>query len=93
MTLSAKTVAIGELAAALGRSEEWLRRHWRKLQAEAGMPPRVPGTWVWPRSLVEQWIEQRLPCEAATAEVVTPIAALIANENQRLRNRIGRARA
>lgn len=54
--LESLTASLQEVAAALGRKPDWLRRNWRKLEA-SGFPSPLPGSgWRWPRRAVELWI-------------------------------------
>lgn len=54
--LSNETATLEEVAAAIGRKPEWLRRYHRRLQERHGFPARIPGGWVWPRRTVEAWL-------------------------------------
>ncbi len=54
--LSSHTVSIGDVAAAMGREEEWLRRNWRRLQRTHGFPRKIPGAARFPRAAVETWL-------------------------------------
>lgn len=49
-------VAIAEVAAALGRSESWLRRNWLMIFEEYGFPRKHPTGWTWPRGAVSAWL-------------------------------------
>lgn len=55
--LPSRTVPLAEVAAALGRSPDYVRRHHRRLTAAHGFPRPLPGAgWRWPRRLVEAWL-------------------------------------
>lgn len=55
-SLSADAVSIDEVAAALGRNENWLRRNWLKIYEEHGFPRKHPTGWTWPRGAVAAWL-------------------------------------
>lgn len=61
--LADHTAPIGEVAAALGRSEVWLRRNWLKLALNDGFPRKHPSGWTWPRAAVEAWLRAAPPNE------------------------------
>lgn len=56
MALSDETAGLDEVAAALGRPAEWLRRNWLKLHQQNDFPRKIPAGWVWPRRAVEVWL-------------------------------------
>lgn len=78
MALANETATLSEVAAALGRTEGWLRRNWAKLAAEQGFPRKLPAGPVWPRQLVEMWcrsggvIEQAAPSANDNAQSPPP---------------------
>ena len=45
-----------EVAAAIGRAEGWLRRHWLKIHLAYGFPRKHPTGWTWPRGAVAAWL-------------------------------------
>lgn len=49
-------IGIEELAAALGRTPDYLKRNWRRMHTTLSMPPKHPSGWVWPRTLIDAWI-------------------------------------
>lgn len=55
--LSSHTVPIDDVAAAMGRDAEWLRRNWRRLQRTHGFPRKIPGALRFPRAAVETWLK------------------------------------
>lgn len=94
MNLAEKFVSLDEIAAAVGRSPAWLMRHHRRLSREEGMPEKCCLGWVWPRRRMEEWIDGtygRAIVEEAESASRTP--TMIANQNQRLRQRYARAGA
>jgi hypothetical protein len=54
--LTDETAPIEEVAAALGKTEDWLRRRWLKHHLETGFPRKLPDCWVWPRAAVAAWL-------------------------------------
>ncbi|MCW5697944.1 MAG: hypothetical protein KIS96_14585 [Bauldia sp.] len=54
--LTNETATLEEVAAELGRTPDWLMRHWLSYHQRTGFPRRVPGTWVWPRRAVEAFL-------------------------------------
>jgi hypothetical protein len=56
MPLSDETAGLEEVAAALGRKPEWLKRRWLKLHREQGFPRKLSTGDVWPRRQVEVWL-------------------------------------
>jgi hypothetical protein len=56
MALSDDTAGLDEVAAAIGRSADWLRRNWLKLHEAENFPRKIPAGWVWPRRAVEVWL-------------------------------------
>lgn len=81
MSLSEKTVDIDELAAALRRSPDYIRRNWLKMHRQHGMPRKNPTGWIWPRGAMEAWLE------GAEAAEVTNLSSLVANQNRKLAER------
>lgn len=47
---------LAAVAAALGRSQDWLRRNWLKIHREFGFPRKHPTGWTWPRAAVRAWL-------------------------------------
>lgn len=56
MPLTDETASLGEVAAAFGKTEDWVRRKWLKLHLEAGFPRKLPMVWAWPRAAVLAWL-------------------------------------
>ena len=54
--LSNETASLHEVAAALGRDPDWLRRNWLKIHKRFGFPRKSALGWVWPRRLVEAFL-------------------------------------
>lgn len=72
--LSNETVGLSEVAAALGRSEGWVKRNWLRFYESHGFPRKIPSGWVWPRGAVVAWLR--------SGGLVPPAAqTLIANDN------------
>lgn len=98
MSLADRVVGISELALALGRSEQWIKRQWLNLHMEEGMPRKLPTNWVWPRKAMENWIEQQgAVFSQESADQATPVnpdlKIITFSENQKLRERYSKARA
>lgn len=56
--LAALTVSIDDVAAAIGKTVDQLKRDHRRLTRDHGFPRPLPGAnWRWPRKLVEIWID------------------------------------
>ena len=51
-----EVAGLEEVAAQLGRSAAWLRRHWLRLSRDEGFPRKLPTGWVWPREAVRLWL-------------------------------------
>lgn len=51
-----ETITLDELAAAIGRPPEWLKRKWLDIHVRHGFPRKIALGWVWPRRLVEAWL-------------------------------------
>lgn len=62
--LSDDTAGVGEVATALGRSVDWLKRNWLKIHIDAGFPRKHPTGWTWPRAAVVAWL--RAPARQAS---------------------------
>lgn len=91
-SLTQQTAGLEEVAAALGKTPDWLRRRWLRLHQERGFPRKLAG-WVWPRRAVEAWIAAEgmppvLPL-AANSNDVLPADALVAQQHAALRQRYG----
>lgn len=56
MALTDETAGLDEVAAALGRSSDWLMRNWLKIHERENFPRKIPTGWVWPRRAVEVWL-------------------------------------
>jgi hypothetical protein len=56
MPLSDETATLEEVAAALGRKPQWLKRRWLALHLEKGFPRKLSTGDVWPRRQVEVWL-------------------------------------
>lgn len=87
--LAEDAVAIDEVAAALGRTENWLRRNWVKIYEEFGFPRRHPTGWTWPRGAVAAWLasggfspRQLQPANDDAFALADPEAAYMANLNR-----------
>jgi hypothetical protein len=102
MSLSDKLVKLAEVAQALDRSEDWVKRNWLKLHLEKGMPRKLTVGWSWPRATLERWLEQgadgvprELPIDETPSPETpaAPLALIIANQNTRLRDRYAGGRA
>jgi len=98
--LSEKLVKLPELAAALDRSEDWIKRNWLRLHMERGMPRKLTVGWSWPRGALERWLEQgadgairQEPAPAERPREAAPLQLAIANQNARLRQRYAGGRA
>lgn len=84
MALSDQTVKLAEVAAALDVSEDYLRRHWRRLHETRGFPHKLNG-WVWARANVEAWIATDGKTVAGeTSPATASPGALAANQNKAL---------
>src|SRR5690606_25216796 len=79
MSLSDETAGLSEVAAALGREPEWLKRHWMRLAERHGFPRRHPSGWTWPRAAVAAWLRAggvtAAPGEHANDNVTTDLEA------------------
>lgn len=104
MPLTDKLVKVDELAAALDRTEDWVKRNWLKLHLENGMPRKLSIGWSWPRRSLERWLEQGAdgvireddPSETDTPvpdDHIGPLKMIVANQNSRLRERYSGGRA
>ncbi len=93
--LSDKLVKLPELAAALDRSEDWIKRNWLRLHNEQGMPRKIAVGWCWPRGALERWLEEgadgtiRVEPDTPAKSPGKPtaagtLAALVANQNASL---------
>lgn len=98
--LSEKLVKVPELAAALDRSEDWIKRNWLRLHMEQGMPRKLTVGWSWPRGALERWLEegaggtprQEIP-SADPRPTIAPLDVVIANQNSKLRAKYAGRRA
>lgn len=86
--LANETATLQEVAAAIGREPDWLRRNWLKLHEREAFPRKLPCGWVWPRALVEAWLRSGglPPAPIATAndnQLSDPRAAYRAALSQR----------
>lgn len=54
--LKDKTAPLEEVAAALGKRPEWLKRNWLRFHLKHGFPRKIPCGDVWPRGAVEAWL-------------------------------------
>ncbi|MFK0330883.1 hypothetical protein ACIQUB_07145 [Rhizobium sp. NPDC090275] len=95
MHLQDRLVKIDELAQALGRKEDWIKRNWLRMHQKDGMPRKVPSAWAWPRKAMEAWLEGAIAPQAAEAPEppAMPLAVIAANENARLRAKYSGGRA
>lgn len=90
--LSEKLVKLPELAAALDRSEDWIKRNWLRLHMENGMPRKLSVGWSWPRAALERWLEEGAggtpriePTPQPQANEIAPLRLVIAGQNARMR--------
>lgn len=91
--LSEKLVKLPELAAALDRSEDWIKRNWLRQHLEHGMPRKLAIGWSWPRAAMERWLEEGaggMPRMEPEAPKDSPrehasLQMVIANQNARMR--------
>lgn len=57
MQLADETAPLDEVAQAIGRTPEWLKRHWLALHRRSGFPRKISGGgFVWPRRAVAAWL-------------------------------------
>lgn len=70
--LTNETATVSEVAAAIGKSEGWLRRNWLPFHLEQGFPRKLSCGWVWPRRQVEAWLR---------AGGAAPVAIVPANDD------------
>ena len=68
MGLETETISAEEIAAALGLSADRFRRTWRRLVADAGFPPRLPGGWRWSRPAIAAWFRAMGSVPASSAD-------------------------
>lgn len=87
--LAEDAAGIEEVAAALGRTAIWLRRHWLIIHEEYGFPRKHPTGWTWPRRAVAAWLASGgftpRQIEAANDDIYTitdPEAAYMAHLNR-----------
>lgn len=73
--LADEFAGIDDVAAALGRSPDWLRRNWLKIHREDGFPRKHPTGWTWPRAAIAAWARSAAPPEAADTLLTNPDAA------------------
>lgn len=89
--LSEKLVKLPELAAALDRSEDWIKRNWLRQHLEFGMPRKLAIGWSWPRAALERWLEEgagglpRVEPQPGKPRDVASLQMVIANQNAHLR--------
>ncbi len=50
------TINAADIAAALGRSERWLKNNRRALELKHGFPAKLPGGAMWSRAAIETWL-------------------------------------
>ncbi len=60
-----RALSLGEVAAELGRSEDWLARHWSDLVSSRGMPAPIheKGGLVWSAPAIHAWLVRDLPAD------------------------------
>ncbi len=83
MSLSDRVVGLDELASALHREPDYIRRNWLRLHQKKGMPRKNPAGWIWPRGAMEAWLD------GAEAKEVQELSELVANQNKKLAQRYG----
>lgn len=83
MAIQNPPVTLDELAAALGRDREYIKRNWKKLHQKHGLPLKLSLGWLWPRSATEAWMIGYNE-EEPTPDAPAPIAAIAANQNAAL---------
>lgn len=54
--LAQDSAGIDEVAAALGRPVDWLRRNWLNINRRHGFPRKHPTGWTWSRAAVSAWL-------------------------------------
>lgn len=89
--LSAHVASLEEVAAAMGREGEWLRRNWRRLSRRHGFPNKIPGALAFPRAAVEAWLKAGgapAPSLPAAANLNQPLGDPVAAYADRLLRRV-----
>lgn len=92
MSLSERLVMLPEMAEALQRSEDWVRRNWLRLHNDHGMPRKCSVGWQWPRRAMEAWLDMGgiSPVDLELENPVPPTNGgsahlrLVANQNRDL---------
>lgn len=92
MSLSERLVMLPEMAEALQRSEDWVRRNWLRLHNDHGMPRKCSVGWQWPRRAMEAWLDMGgiSPVDLEPEHPVPPTSGgsahlrLVANQNRDL---------
>ncbi|WP_057465785.1 hypothetical protein [Pseudovibrio sp. POLY-S9] len=92
--LGSLVVGIEELATAMSRSEDWLKRNWLKQHEQQGMPRKHPSGWFWPRASIRSWLLNQHGAEPFSsndndAPLLTPLEARISDQQQMLHSRYG----
>lgn len=54
--LSDETAGLDEVARAIGKTPDWLKRNWLKFHRAENFPRKIPGGFVWPRRAVQVWL-------------------------------------
>lgn len=92
MSLSERLVMLPEMAEALQRSEDWVRRNWLRLHNDHGMPRKCSVGWQWPRRAMEAWLDMGgiSPVDLEPEHPIPPTSGgsahlrLVANQNRDL---------
>lgn len=63
-------IGVEELAAVLGKPQQYLKRNWLKLHQTLGMPRKHAAGWVWPRAAINVWLTSQAACSAPTVDAV-----------------------
>lgn len=75
--MSDLVITTEEVAKELGCQAAWLRRNWRRLVRDRGMPRQLPGSdGRWPRVAMELWLSHgdASPAFDATGPVDDPVS-------------------
>ena len=55
------TLNTAQLAAQIGKSKDWVYRHWKELVEKDGMPPPIQkGQLIWSSAQIYTWIDRNL---------------------------------
>lgn len=98
--MTTRALSIVDLARVLGKSQDWLRDHWRKLVRDKKLPPPLldEGHPTWDAGQVYAMIDAKLPAAvranaaayraALEAAVLSPRDAISTNEIAEHRNKL-----